>query len=344
MSISPDDLALLHPVPRAYARSAEALKIPFTVDIEINAMFLKFGRKIYLFRGAATPFNELGAANLAGDKFAANRRLEKLGFPVPKMMQLSVQQFRDGNWSLGALQFPLVIKPLGGTYGGRDVLCNIPNREKLDYFLTLFFKDYNAVGIEEFQGGLHSYRVLIFNDHVIGVMLREPGFVVGDGKHTIKELVPFRNLETLAHKDMCRGPMRIDDECIIKLKSQGLTIDYVPKQGEKIYLREICNSSLGGITHTLPVKFCRENQRLLINATKALHLNLVGIDIVCEDINKPASQSRFYIIEANQNPSISIHHHPVYGKINLVGIKILKYLIKKHRLAYYWQRIENHLY
>ena len=41
----------------------------------------------------------------------------------------------------------------------------------------------------------HDYRVLVVNDRVIAVARRVPGHVVGDGTHTIKELVDRVNAD-----------------------------------------------------------------------------------------------------------------------------------------------------
>ena len=49
--------------------------------------------------------------------------------------------------------------------------------------------------IEEFHGRLQSYRVLVFNRQVIGVVLCHPARVIGDGQHNIQELIELTNIK-----------------------------------------------------------------------------------------------------------------------------------------------------
>ena len=50
--------------------------------------------------------------------------------------------------------------------------------------------------VEKFLAG-KDYRVLVVNNQVIAVSERMPVHVVGDGKHTVKELVDILNQDPL---------------------------------------------------------------------------------------------------------------------------------------------------
>lgn len=226
----------------------------------------------------------------------------------------------------------MVIKPLNERQG-RGVLCNIQSLDELRAVLTEAFSTYEQIIVEEFHGNLKSYRVLVFNQKVIGVVLRHPSFVLGDGKHNITDLIEQTNKERKQINEFL-GPISLDAEASICLREQGLKEDYIPRVGEKISLGYTSNATRGGSYENISKNICKENRKLMIQVANTLNLKLVGIDIQCEDINKPIKYPEGVIIEANEIPSIRIHEIPMHGPANLVTRKIMRHFIYRHPFAY----------
>lgn len=227
-----------------------------------------------------------------------------------------------------------MIKPLLNGSHGIDVLCNIETKAQLNVFLAKWFKRHNLLIIEEFHGGLKSYRVLVFNKRVIGVVRRYPASVVGDGKHTIKELVELTNQQRAIDNPVL-GPIVLDDEeTQIRLHALGLDIDNIPTAGVRVVLCYTSNAIRGGSFASKGTEICKENRQLMIRAAAILNLNLAGIDIECTDINIPFSASRGVVIEVNHRPNIRIHEFPMSGEPNIVTRKILRSLIYRHPISY----------
>ena len=226
----------------------------------------------------------------------------------------------------------MVIKPLN-EQKGKGVLCNIQNLDELRTALTQAFSTYEHIIVEEFHANLLSYRVLVFNQKVIGVVLRHPSFVIGDGKHNINDLIKLTNKERKRINEFL-GPISLDAEAHNCLKEQGITEAYIPRGGERIVLGYTSNATRGGTYENISKNICKENRKLMIRVANTLSLKLVGIDVQCEDINKPIKYPDGVIIEANEIPSIRIHELPMYGPANLVTRKIMRHFIYRHPFAY----------
>jgi D-alanine-D-alanine ligase-like ATP-grasp enzyme len=230
------------------------------------------------------------------------------------------------------LRFPLVIKPTDGSLG-IGVLCNIKTIDELSFYLNQYGSLYPSMIIEEFHGRLQSYRVLVFNRKVIGVVLCQPARVVGDGLHTLQELVELTNIKRQEINEYL-GPIVLDEECQIRLKELGIDQHYIPAAGERITLCYTSNPTRGGTYDSLGVKICKENRQLMIKVATVLNLGLTGINIECTDINTPLSQSQGVILDVNHRPSMLIHEVPMNGKPQSVTKKIMRTFIVRHPIAY----------
>ena len=320
-----------------YYQSACFLKLPVKILDHIDGFEVILGRRRYFFRGSDTPFNFSSSISVASNKYCMNKVLSEAGLPVPKADALHRKDFKEERIKsiMKDLSFPVVVKPTIGTALGKDVICNITNIKQLQKMMAKRFKEHEFLTLEEFHGDLNSYRVLVFYNKVIGVVQRFPASIVGDGIHNIKELIALTNKERKKLKDkVSLGPIKVDDEYLIRLEELNLTLDMVPKLNETIVLCYTCNSTRGGTMKSLGKTICKENASLLCNASKALNLNIVGFDVICEDISIPIEKSRGLIIEANDNSDVTIHENPMYGMPNIVTRHIMQRLIWRHPISY----------
>lgn len=256
---------------------------------------------------------------------------------MPKSVALEASEFAQNltKERITGLRFPLVIKPLVDGAQGKDVLCNIQTLDKLLFFLARAFKHYDQLLIEEFHARLNSYRVLVFNRRVIGVVQRFPAHIIGDGIQTISELIKSTNITRKQINDFL-GHIVVDDECQMKLAEQGLSLDDIPACGHTVVLGYTSNATRGGTYASLGMRIGKKNKRLMIKVAALLNLNLAGIDVECADIKIPIAQSNGVIIEVNHRPSVRIHEIPLDGKSHLVTRKIMRSFIFRHPFAYFY--------
>ncbi|MGE3318260.1 MAG: UDP-N-acetylmuramyl peptide synthase [Candidatus Berkiella sp.] len=325
---------------RLYFEACKELHLNPVEIAEIHGFQFTLGKKSYFFRKGATPFNNISAASIAMNKYSTNLLLNSHHIPVPKAFGITRSEYQQGLLDISHLQFPLVIKPCWDSSSGKGVICNIPTLANLKQLLKHSFQKKKAICIEEFQVNLRSYRVLVFNGEVIGLLERIPAHVVGDGHHTISQLIEIENVRRrILNKKLPYGPLKMNEETDYIFKERGINANYVPHLDEKISILYVCNSGAGGTTVGLSLKnICCENKQIAVRAAKILDLHLVGLDFLCEDISKPITQTRGFVIEANAAPDISIHENTPYGEVAQVSSIIMKKFIYQNLFSYCVQR------
>ncbi len=318
-----------------YLRSAKELGFSTELSEGNDFFVIKLMRENFYFRGTMSPYNRVTNTSIATHKYFMNQILASYGFPVPKA--ILVKPDKEDAWDLlSTVNYPLVAKPVQMTSAGENVLCYITNEKVLRNHVQLCYeKNRVASTVEEFHGGYRSFRVLIFQHRVIGVVERFPSAVIGDGEHTIKELVEAENKRRKEYTDLSQGPIELDAETDFKLKTLNLTLESTPKDGEKIEVCFSCNSTRGGTMKSLgKKKLHRKNARMLCHASRVLGMKLVGFDVNCVDINEPITHGTGIIIEGNHHPDVSIHENPMFGKPVRVTKTIMRHIAWTHPISF----------
>lgn len=307
---------------------------------EMDGFTITLGKKNYHFRGGFTPFNSISSVSIGMNKYVTNKILEAAGIPVPKATVVELKEYIKNDYEIGDLKYPVVAKPCLSSACGRDVVCNIKNKERLLDYLQETTSDKNLISVEEYHAGLRSYRVLVFYGKVIGVVERIPAHVVGDGVKSIRSLIREQNIIRKKLKETIpTGPIRINEETKTILDEMGITLKYIPEKGQVIPIRYICNSTFGGTFYSYPPSIiCKENAAMAVRAAQALDLNLAGFDVLCENIGLPIAKSRGFFIEVNIDPDITIHENGFSNTKVAVSKVMMKKLISEHPIHYVTSR------
>lgn len=220
----------------------------------------------------------------------------------------------------------VVIKPKSTNFGtGITVFKSNAEKEDILKAVKIAFKFDNTVLVEEFIKG-NEYRFLVIGQKVCGILRRVPANVEGDGKSTIEQLVDIKNEDPLRgyHYVTPLEKINLDENAALYLKSQNKSFSYIPKDKEKVYLRENSNISTGGdsvdYTDKIPEKF----KSLAVKCAEAVNAKICGVDMIIEDIED--ENSKYGIIELNFNPAIHIHCYPYIGTERNIAKEILKLL------------------
>ncbi|CEG56643.1 hypothetical protein [Legionella fallonii] len=316
---------------------AQAMHLPCTYLPKIDALKIELGPKPYYFLLSISPLNYGASIYIAKNKYLLNKLLHRSGFPVPKACAFDKKTWQEKSLSelITPLRFPLVAKPMMDTARGKDVLCNIKNMDSLSDYLNFIFKTHKFVQIEEFHSNLKEYRILVLNNRVIGVILRTSAYVIGDGRHTIEELIKIKNKERIRlSRELTISPLKYDLEYKNCLEEQGLTLQSIIPDGTKIKLCHTVNTGRGGNILSQGKKIHPLNAKRVCEAARAIGLNYVGFDLLCEDINVPFRSDQWIIIEANFWADATLHEIPNQGvKANVVN-KIMWQLIYRHPFSY----------
>lgn len=184
-----------------------------------------------------------------------------------------------------------------------------------------------SVLVEEFIEGV-EYRFLVIGRCTIGVTLRVPANVVGDGEHTVRELVDIKNSDPRRGTEYRRPLQKIKLEETEHgvLAEQGLTPDDVPEKGRQVFLRRNSNMSTGGDTIDFTDRVHEGYKRLAVQAAGAVGSSLCGVDILIDEVEVPPTARNYAVVELNFNPILLIHDYPYEGKNRRSGAALLDFL------------------
>jgi len=263
------------------------------------------------------------AVDIAGDKALTKKLLQEFGLPVPR--GLVVESPEEAVGAARKLGFPVVIKPLRGNQG-KGVFTNL----KKDAEVRRAYREaaaYGPVLVEEHLSG-RQYRLLVVKGKFIAASERTPAKVLGDGQHSIKELIELANLDPARGEghDRPLTKLPLDSLTLFTLKRQGWTLEDIPPEGAIVLLRESANLSTGGTAIDVTDKVHPYNAGLAVEAARIIGLDVAGVDIVCPDISRPLNFTGGGIIEVNAAPGIRMHHFPLSGQPRNVAAAIVESL------------------
>lgn len=251
------------------------------------------------------------------NKTVTKEILKQAGFRVPRGKEFTTEA-EALNYYNDFKTHRVVVKPKSTNYG-LGISIFEPNFSKDDFkdAVSLAFKEDKQVLVEEFIAGT-EYRFYVLDGKVEGIILRIPANVVGDGKHTINELVDLKNQDPIRGTKY-RKPLQkiaLGDIEKLMLRTQSLTEDSIPEAGQVVYLRENSNVSTGGDSIDMTDEVDESYKKIAADAVAALGAFVSGIDLMIPDKEKVTNQYSldYGIIEANFNPAIHMHMYPFKGK------------------------------
>lgn len=300
------------------------------LDRQDQFLKLQLGNHVeYVKNGNMTSKDSYISPLIMENKTVTKKILQQHGFRVPIGEEFSDIEKALRSYDIFAGK-PFVVKPKTTNYGlGISIFKeNGASYEDYQKALTIAFKEDSSVLIEEFINGT-EYRFFVLDGKVSAVLLRIPANVIGDGSHTIEELVAQKNLNSLRGMDH-RTPLeniQLGELEVLMLKAQGYRKDSIPTSDEIVFLRENSNVSTGGDSIDMTDQIPDDYKKIAVDAVSALGANISGIDLIIENTEVPAANKNAYgIIEANFNPSMYMHIYPYKGKSRRLTIRILRYL------------------
>ena len=282
---------------------------------------LGWGSKARRFQAAELDSTSAVAESIAQDKDLTKRLLHAAGVPVP--MGRPVTDVEDAWVVAQEVGLPVVVKPQDGNQG-KGVVVNITTREGLEAAYKVASEFGDEILVERFLPG-HDFRMLVVGGQLVAAARREPPQVLGDGTHTIRELVEIVN------QDPRRGSghgtaltkIRLDDIAIARIASEGLSPESVPAQGQRVVLRNNANLSTGGSATDVTDDVHPEIAARAIEAAQTIGLHICGVDVVCETMLKPLEEQSGGIVEVNAAPGLRMHLAPSFGRPRNVGVPMV---------------------
>src|SRR5471030_480499 len=310
-----DEDVRLGPSTGAIVSAAIARDIPIRRLTEGSMVMFGWGSRQRRIQAAEMDSTSAIAESIAQDKELTKKLLHAAGVPVPNGRTVSDA---DDAWAAALeIGLPVVVKPKDGNQG-KGVTVNVMTKEHLTsaYHAAREFRD--DIMVERFLPG-NDFRLLVIGNKLVAAARRDPPQVVGDGTHSVRELVDIVNADPRRGSGHSTSltKIRFDDIALARLALQGLLADSIPAKGQRVILRNNANLSTGGTATDVTDDVHPEV------AARMIGLDICGVDVVCDGVLQPIESQRGGVVEVNAAPGLRMHLSPSFGKGRAVGEAIV---------------------
>ena len=318
-----DEDVRLGPSTGCIVDAAVARGIPYRRLTQGSMVQFGWGSKQRRIQAAETDTTSAIAESIAQDKDLTKQLLHAAGVPVP--LGRPVDSLEEAWQVAQEIGLPVVVKPQDGNQG-KGVTVNITEREAFNAAYETAER-YGTVMVERYLPG-HDYRLLVVGSKLVAASRREPPLVVGDGVHTVRQLVEQVNADPRRGEGHATSltKIRFDDIAIGRLQAQGLEPESVPEKGRRVILRNNANLSTGGTATDVTDEVHPEVAARVVAAARMVGLDICGVDVVCESVLRPLEEQNGGIVEVNAAPGLRMHISPSYGKGRDVGQAVIDFM------------------
>lgn len=312
-----DEDERLGPSTGAIVNAALARGIPLRRLTAGSLVQFGWGSRQRRIQAAETDASSAIAEAIAQDKDLTKMLLHAAGVSVP--FGRSVTTAEEAWAAAQEIGSAVVVKPRDGNQG-KGVAVNLSSREQVMAGFAAAAEISDDVIVERFIPG-HDFRLLVVGNQLVAAARRDPPNVIGDGEHSIRALVEQVNSDPRRGEGHATSltKIRFDDIALATLEKQGFSADDIPEKGARVVLRNNANLSTGGTATDVTDDVHPELAAAAVAAAQTVGLDICGIDVVCETVQKPLDEQGGGIVEANAAPGLRMHLQPSFGKGRPVG-------------------------
>ncbi|MDR0770098.1 MAG: cyanophycin synthetase [Burkholderiales bacterium] len=326
-----DEDIRLGPSTGAIVNAAVARRIPYRRLTQGSLVQFGWGSRQRRIQAAEVDRTSSVAEAIAHDKELTKKLLAAAAVPVPEGRP--VTDAEDAWVAANEIGLPVVVKPLNGSQG-RGVTVNINSREHLLAAYEAAVKIRRQVMVERYLPG-PDFRLLVVGNKLVAAARRDPPQLIGDGVHSVRELVDVVNRDPRRSEGHATAltKIRFDDIANTLLAMQGHTADSVPPPGTRVILRNNANLSTGGAATDVTDEVHPDIAAHAVAAAQTVGIDIAGIDVVCETILKPLEEQYGGVVEVNAAPGLRMHLSPSYGKGRPLGEAIINHMFPPNENA-----------
>ena len=301
------------PSTQSLVDAAEDRDVPWIRLNRYSLVQLGHGRYQQRIQATVTGRTQHIAVEIASDKEDTRMLLESLGLPVPR--QRLVYGPEDAVEAAHEIGFPVVTKPLNANHG-RGVSIRLTTDDQVTRGFAHAGEHGTSSGVlvESFVSGF-DHRMLVVDGHLVAVAKRVPGHVVGDGEHTVAELVEIVNRDPrrgVGHEKVLTQ-LALDDQAERLMAKAGYDAGTVLPAGQTFFLRATANLSTGGTAIDLTDQVHPDNRDMAVRAVRAVGLDVGGVDFLTDDVSQSWREVGGAIVEVNAAPGFRMHVAPSEG-------------------------------
>ena len=291
----------------AMVRAAHRQNIPH-YRFRVPGELVQLGQGVHRQIIFETMTQNIDATSLmvSADKLASRRLFLSMGIPALPMIETFSAE--DAVRAAETIGFPVVVKPCRGRKGtGVSVYLN--SRDEVMSAYAQAARPNDSVIVERFAHG-HDHRILVVGGRMIAAAMRLPPEVVGNGVHTIRQLVEIMNRDPLRGSIDYESLMEkvvLDRAALSILAKQGASPDSIPAAGVRVRLGKTANISKGGSAVDVTEKVHPDNRKAAEDAAQALGFDVAGIDFISRDISQSWRTAGGAVLEINSPPGLRPH-------------------------------------
>ena len=320
------DKYMLGPSTRCIVEAAadKGRRIPYIRLSEGNLVQLGYGARQRRIWTAETDRTSAIAESISREKDLTKSLLESCGVPVPEGRIVTSPE--DAIEAAGDIGYPVVVKPSDGNHA-RGVFTNISTPDEVAKAFPLSLAQGSEVIVERFVRG-SEHRLLVVGGRMVAANKGDTVSVVGDGKHTIDQLIDLQINSDPRRGDEHEFPLyRITLDRFpaaqMEVERQGYTGSSIPPDGQDVMIVRTSNMAFDVTDQVHP-----DTAELACLAARIVGLDIAGVDLVCEDISLPLGAQKGAIVEVNAGPGLLMHIKPGVGEPRPVGEAIVAHLFE----------------
>jgi GNAT-family acetyltransferase (TIGR03103 family) len=292
------ELEQLNPYARIIADEARRRGIHVdVVDAEGGFLRLSHGGRTITTRESLSELTSGVAVSWCDDKRVTRRLLARAGLRVPRGVAASTPEadaaFLD---EVGEL----VVKPARGEQG-QGITVGVTTPDELRRAVDLARGHCPDVLLEQRCEG-EDLRVVVIDHTVVAAAVRRPAAIVGDGVHTVAELITAQSRRRAAATGG-ESTIPLDDLTIETVRAAGLGLDDVVAEGRQLCVRRTANLHTGGTIHDVTDALHPVLADAAVRASEVLDLPVTGLDLLVPAVDG----AEYVVIEANERPGLANH-------------------------------------
>lgn len=288
----------LNPYARIIVDEARRRGIAIEVlDADWACFKLSFGGRSVTCRESLSELTSAIAMSRCADKVITRRVLHGVGLSLPVQADAGTP---EENARFLERFGSIVVKPASGEQG-TGVSVDLRTPEAVNAAVEAAGQTGDRVIIEQYVKG-EDLRIIVINDEVVAAAVRRPAEVVGNGRHTIADLIERQSRRRAAATG---GESRIPVDAETKrcVAEAGYTFDHVLDAGETLVVRKTANLHTGGTIHDVTDDLHPALAEAARAGARALEIPVVGFDFIVPAVSSPD----YVIIEANERPGLANH-------------------------------------
>jgi GNAT-family acetyltransferase (TIGR03103 family) len=266
-------------------------------DADAGLFTLSHGGRRIRCRESLSDLTSAVSMTLCQDKRLTHRALARAGLHLPAQR---LAGSAEDNAAFLAEHGSLVVKPVDGEQGqgvAVDLRTPLDVQDAIERASTFD----SRVLLESFHPGF-DLRILVIGFAVVAAAIRRPAEVIGDGQHSIGELIDAQSRRRQAATE---GESRIpkDAETLRTLHAAGVDYDSVLPAGQRLAVRKTANLHTGGSLEDVTDILHPVLADAAVKAARALDIPVVGLDLLVP----AADQPEYVFIEANERAGLANH-------------------------------------